>query len=677
MTADTKKLSKRDAARKIDELSRELERHNYLYYVKNSPEISDSEFDAMLNELKVLETQFPGLIKPDSPTQRVGGAVAEGFRSVTHAVPMMSIDNISDIEGAFDFDKRVKKILGLENNVIDYVAEPKFDGVSASLTYENGLFTRGATRGNGTVGEDVTANLRTIKTIPLRLSGDRGVPKLIEIRGEVLYPLKAFKTLNNELAEQGEPLFANPRNAASGAVRQLDSSITAKRPLDFYSWGVGAVEGYEINTEWEIVESLRAWGFKVEDRIMKCKGIEEAVSYHKEIESVRDDLPYEADGIVIKVNRKDYQRELGATAKHPRWNIAYKFKPRQGTTKINAVTIQVGRVGLLTPVAELEPVKISGITIKRASLHTIDIINERDIRIGDTVLVQRAGDVIPEVVMPIKEKRTGNEKKIVMPDTCPSCGTPVEKEGSYYYCPNIACEAQLKGRITHLASRRAFDIEGLGEKIVEQLMQEGLVHDMGDIFYLKKEALLPLERFAEKSADNLEIEIEKSKSVTFERFINALSIRHVGERTAQILAQNYPDIKALMSASREELTSIHTIGSEIAESVVHFFETDKNRELIEKMLSSGITIQYPENTQESEELKGQTFVFTGGLESLTRDEAASLVENHGGRATSSVTKKTSFVVVGKDPGTKYDKALSLGIEILTEDEFKKLIESSK
>ncbi len=671
------KLSKKETVRKIEELSRELERHNNLYYVKNNPEISDSEFDSMLNELKHLEAQYPELIKPDSPTQRVGGTVAEGFKSITHAVPMMSIDNISDEEGAFEFNKRVKKILGLDNDVIDYVAEPKFDGVSASLTYENGLFTRGATRGNGTVGEDVTANLRTINTIPLRLGGDGGVPKLIEIRGEVLYPLESFKKLNNELAEQGEPLFANPRNAASGAIRQLDSAITATRPLDFYSWGIGAVKGYEINTEWDIVESLRTWGFKVEDRIMQCTGIEEAVSYQKEIESVRDNLPYEADGIVIKVNSKNYQRELGATAKHPRWNIAYKFKPRQATTTINDVTIQVGRVGLLTPVAELEPVKISGITIRRASLHTMDIINERDIRIGDTVLVQRAGDVIPEVVMPIKEKRSGEEKKIVMPDTCPSCGTPVEKEGSYFYCPNIACTAQLKGRITHLASRRAFDIEGLGEKIVEQLMQVGLVKDMGDIFYLKKEDLLPLERFAEKSAENLEKEIEKAKSVTFERFINALSIRHVGERTAQILAQNYHNITVLMDATREELISIHTIGSEIAESVAHFFENEKNRELTQKMLNSGISINYPESTRESDELNGQAFVFTGGLESLSRDEAAQLVENHGGRTTSSVTKKTSYVVVGKDPGSKYEKARSLGIEILTEDEFKKLIESSK
>ena len=379
-----------------------------------------------------------------------------------------------------------------------------------------------------------------------------------------------------------------------------------------------------MSTEWDTVQSLRAWGFKVEDRMMLCKGIGEAVSYQREIESVRDDLPYEADGIVIKVDRKDYQRELGATAKHPRWNIAYKFKPRQATTKINEITVQVGRVGLLTPVAELEPVKISGITIKRASLHTMDIIEERDIRVGDTVLVQRAGDVIPEVVMPIKEKRSRKEKIFKMPATCPSCATNVEKEGSYYYCPNLSCPAQLKGRITHLASRRAFDIEGLGEKIVEQLLQEGLIQDMGDIFTLTKDVLLSLDRFADKSAENLESEIEKSKHVSFERFINALSIRHVGERTAQILAQNYPDIKALIDATEEELISIHTIGGEIAESVVHFFQEEKNRALINKMLSAGVSIQYPESKQESDKLEDKTFVFTGGSRHLQGTRQQSL-----------------------------------------------------
>ncbi len=667
------KLTKKEAGKRIEKLSKELEYHNYLYYIRNSPEISDYEFDSMLKELKELEAEFPDLVKPDSPTQRVGGWVAEGFSSVSHIAPMMSIDNVSSIEGAYEFDKRVKRLL-LTDGDIEYVAEPKFDGVSASLTYENGLFTKGATRGNGLVGEDVTNNLKTINTIPLRFKGKHRMPELIEIRGEVLYPIEAFRKLNRDLAGAGEPLFANPRNAASGAIRQLDSGITASRPLTFYGWGVGEVRGIEIGTEWDLVEGLREWGFKVEDHIMLCENIDAAISYQKELEGARDALPYEADGIVIKVNKRDYQKELGTTAKHPRWNIAYKFKPRQGTTKINDIIVQVGRVGLLTPVAELEPVGIGGITIKRASLHTDDIIRAKDIRIGDTVLVERAGDVIPEVVMPIVEKRTGKEKEFRMPERCPICGTPVEKEGAYYYCPNLPCPAQLKGRIIHLASRRAFDIEGLGEKIVEQLLTEGLIKDAADIFTLKKEVLQPLERFAEKSAANLEAEIEKSKSVPFDRFINALSIRHVGERVAQIMAENFHDIDALMNTTVEALMDIHTIGTEIAESIVHFFSLKQNRQLIKKMLDAGVKIQHKKKAAVSDKLKGQVFVFTGSLESMTRDEAERLVAGHGGRAMSSVTKKTSYLVAGSDPGSKYEKAVSLGIHILSEGEFRKMIE---
>lgn len=674
MASENKQISKPQATKRVQELSKELEHHNHLYYIQNSPEISDSEFDTLLIELKQIEALYPELVKPDSPTQRVGGTVAEGFSSVPHRVAMMSIDNVSDEEGAYDFDGRVKRIIEITDDV-EYIAEPKFDGVSASLTYENGLLTQGATRGNGKMGEDVTANLKTINTIPLKLKGKKNIPQLIEIRGEVLYPLKSFKALNKELSEKGEPVFANPRNAASGAVRQLDSSITANRPLDFYAWGVGDVVGFDIKFEEEIVESLRSWGFKVEDHIMKCANIEEAISYQKEIESARDNLPYEADGIVIKVNRKDYQRELGATAKHPRWNIAYKFKPRQATTIINDITVQVGRVGLLTPVAELEPVKISGITIKRASLHTDDIIKDRDIRIGDTVLIQRAGDVIPEVVMPITDKRTGKEVEFKMPKNCPSCETTVEREGSYYYCPNLSCPAQLKGRIKHLASRKAFDIEGLGEKIVEQLMEVGLIKDLADVFYLKKEDVLPLERFAEKSAANLEDEIAKSKKVTFDRFINSLSIRHVGERVAQILAQNYSNIDELINVNEESLISIHTIGEEIAKSTTHFFDLVSNKELVKKMLDSGIEIEQNEKKEISDKFAGQSFVFTGALQNMTRDEAQQLAQAHGGRATSSVTKKTSYVVVGKDPGSKYDKAISLDVEVLTEEEYLNLVNS--
>ena len=666
------KLTEKGADGQIQRLSRDIDKHNYLYYVKNSPEISDSEFDAMLNELKELEARFPNLVRPDSPTQRVGGWVAEGFTSVSHIAPMMSIDNVSTPEGAYEFDKRVKRLLETES--VEYVAEPKFDGVSASLTYQDGVLTRGATRGNGLTGEDVTANLKTINTIPLRLGGNGKPPALIEIRGEVLYPIEAFRKLNKELTEAGEPLFANPRNAASGAIRQLDSSITASRPLTFYCWGVGEVRGAEIKTEWELVERLGEWGFKVDEHMRLCVDFDAALGYQKELEEIRDSLPYEADGIVVKVNRRDYQKELGATAKHPRWNIAYKFKPRQGTTVVNDITVQVGRVGLLTPVAELEPVGIGGITVKRASLHTDDIIKAKDIRIGDTVLVERAGDVIPDIVMPIIDKRTGNEREFVMPAECPVCATPVEREGAYFYCPNLSCPAQLKGRIRHMAGRRAFDIEGLGEKIVEQLLAEGLIKDPSDVFYLKKDELTPLERFAEKSAANLIAEIEKSRKVPFDRFINALSIPHVGERVAQILAENFTSIDALMNATAEELTAIHTIGIEIAESIVHFFQHGQHRELIKKMLDAGIEIKYDTKTPVSDKLKGMVFVFTGGLDTMTRDEAEKLVASHGGRATSSVTKKTNYVVAGNDPGSKLEKAESLGIEILTEEDFRKMVD---
>jgi DNA ligase (NAD+) len=672
MKAREEKTPKEEARKRIEELRREIERHNYLYYVENNPEISDSEYDALVEELKRLESLYPDLITPDSPTQRVSGLVAEGFKPVEHRTPMMSIDNITTEEEALEFDRRVRRFLGITHE-IEYTAEPKFDGVSASLTYEKGVFTQGATRGDGRVGEDVTANIKTIKTIPLRLRNGSPLPELIEVRGEVVLPIESFRKLNRELAEAGEPIFANPRNAASGSLRQLDSNITARRPLDFYAWGVGEVIGHEFKTEWEVMERLRKWGFKVEKRIMRCKNIKEAISYHHEMEAIRDELPYEADGVVIKVDRRDYQRELGTTAKHPRWSIAYKFKPRQATTRIRDIVVQVGRMGLLTPVAELDPVRIGGVTVSRATLHTEDIIKEKDIRIGDTVLVERAGDVIPEIIKPIVEKRTGKERRFNMPERCPSCGTRVEKEGSYYYCPSLSCPAQIKGRLKHLASRRAFDIEGLGEKIVEQLMKEGLIKDLADVFYLKKEDLIGLERFADKSASNLEEEIEKSKRIPFDRFIHALSIRHVGERLSQVLAENFPSLEALMEASEERLMEIPTVGPEVARSITSFFREKRNREVIEKMISAGVKIEYRPSARKGDKLKGQTFVFTGTLRSFTREEAKRLVEEQGGRVSSSVTRKTNYVVVGEEPGSKLDVARSLGIPILDEEGFKRLI----
>ncbi len=672
------KPTKREAKKRIEFLSEEVERHNHLYYIEESPEISDYEFDTLLHELRELEELYPELALPDSPTKRVGGEVAEGFTPVAHIVPMMSIDNISNDDEAREFDARIKRGLEKETDEdIEYVVEPKFDGVSASLVYEDGVFVRGATRGDGKTGEEITSNLKTINTIPLKLKTNSRPPSLVEIRGEVLFSLSGFDALNKELEEAGEPMFVNPRNAASGSLRQLDSAVTARRPLDFYAWGVGEIRPGDIETEWDLVGVLKNSGFRVDKRIMHCKNIEEAISFQHEVESARDDLPYEADGVVLKVNSREYQRRLGATAKHPRWSIAYKFKPRQAITKINEITVQVGRIGLLTPVAELEPVKISGITVKRASLHTDDIIRDRDIMIGDTVLVQRAGDVIPEVVKPIEDRRTGSEKEFVMPRSCPSCGTGVEREGAYYYCPNLSCPAQIKGRIIYLASRKAFDIEGLGEKIVEQLIGEGLVENLADIFSLNRDQILGLERFAEKSATNLVEEIRGSKKISFERFLNSLSIRHVGERMAEVLAENYGDIEGLMNASEEELVEIDSVGPEIAKSVASFFSETKNRETINKLLGAGISVDYKQVAEKSDELAGQTFVFTGGLENMTRDQAQDLVKKRGGKATSSVTKKTTYVVAGKDPGSKLAKAEALGVTILSENEFIKLIEHLK
>ena len=672
MKEETKKIPKSKAIKRLNELRPEIDRHNYLYYVENNPEISDAEFDILMEELKSLESLYPELITLDSPTHRIGGYVAAGFKSVEHIIPMMSIDNITDDEGAYEFNKRVKKILEISSD-IEYIVEPKFDGVSVSLKYENGILVQAATRGDGKIGEEVTVNVKTIKSIPLRLKSSNGIPERLEVRGEVVINKESFKKLNKELADEGEPIFANPRNAAAGSLRQLDSSITAKRPLDFHPWGIGDVVGYDFKTEWEIINKIHDWGFRSEQRFKLCKDIGEAISYRHEMEFTRDDLPYEADGIVIKVNDRRYQRELGTTAKFPRWAIAYKFKPRQATTKIRDIIVQVGRMGLITPLAKVEPVKIGGVTIRNASLHTEDIVRQKDVRIGDTVLIERAGDVIPQIVKAIAEKRTGEEKVFHMPQNCPSCRTRLERDGAYYYCPSLSCPAQLQGRIEHLASRKAFDIRGLGEKIVIQLMKEGLIKDLADVFYLKKEDLIGLERFAEKSAANLVEEIEKSKKITFNRFILALSIRHVGERMAQILAENFNSLDDLMESTEESLMDVPTVGPEVAKSIISFFGEQKKRDTIDKILSAGVKIEYRPSVKKGDKFSGLTFVLTGTLENFTRDEAKRLIEQEGGIVTSSVSKRTSYVVVGKNPGSKLEYAESLGIDTIDEDEFKRMI----
>jgi len=665
-------ITLKQAKTRVEKLRTELSRHNHLYYVENNPQISDYEFDRLLRELIEIEKIYPKLFSPDSPSNRIGGIVAKGFTPFKHIVPMMSINNVVNENEAFDFDKRIKKMLERTED-LEFIGQPKFDGVSASITYKNGIITNAATRGDGKTGEEITNNIKTIRSIPLKFMKSKILPELVEVRGEVIYPIDSFKNLNKELENEGEPVFVNPRNAASGALRQLDSSITAKRPLDFFAWGIGEVDGHTFNNELEIINQLKKWGFKIENRIEICKNIYEAVEYHHRMEEERENLGYEVDGVVIKVNEVKLQKSLGTTAKYPRWSMAYKFKPRQATTKINEITVQVGRIGLLTPVAELEPVIISGITVKRASLHTEDIIRTKDVRIGDTVLVQRAGDVIPEVVKPITEKRKGNEKVFKMPLKCPVCSTPVEKENAYYYCPNISCPAQLKGRIQHLASRKAFDIGGLGEKIVEQLIEENFFNDLADVFYLTKDKIINLERFADKSATNLIEEIERTKNVEFERFINALSIKHVGERLAQVLAEYFDNLEQLSQSTYEELIDINTVGPEIAESVVKFFNNERSKNLINKFFESGINIIYQDKSHKTDKLDGLTFVLTGTLDSLSRDDAKKLIEQNGGKVTSSISKKTSFVVVGENPGSKLIKANELSLKTITEQELKNLI----
>ena len=602
------RLTKKQARAEISRLREEIRRHDHLYYSESNPEIPDADYDKFMRRLIELERTYD-LAVPNSPSQRVAGGVSEQFVPFVHKVPMMSIDNAVNEQETREFDRRIKRFLKTEEE-IEYVLQPKFDGVSASLTYVDGEFLHGATRGDGKTGEEVTPNIKTIRSVPLVLSGRGRKPRLVEIRGEVILPRslfsklnEAFKKRNKKLQEENEPLlkerkkpkplrilFKNPRNAASGSLRQLDSSITAIRPLCFYAWGVGGCEGVDFRDELEIYEALRNWGFSFKEP-RSCRGIEGAIEYGEELEGKRESLDYEVDGAVVKVRDRGLQETLGTTAKYPRWSVAIKFSPKQITTKVWAITIQVGRTGHLTPVAELEPVKLSGIEIKRASLHTEDTLKEKDVRIGDTVVVQRAGDVIPEVVevIPSGEKR---EEPFSMPQICPSCEAPIEREGSFHLCPDIFCPAQIKGRISFFASRNAFDIKGLGEKRVELLINERLLRNIADIFTLKKDELIELEGFAEKSADKLLEEIEKSKNISFDRFLNSLSIKHVGVRTAQILAQEFRTPEVFMEISTEDILRTKGIGQEMVQSIEEFFKNTERRNLVETLLSN-IEIYYP------------------------------------------------------------------------------------
>jgi DNA ligase (NAD+) len=658
--------------KRIEKMREEIEYHNHRYYVLDQPEISDAEYDRLMRELENLENQYPELRTPNSPTQRVGAPPLETFEIVRHTLPMLSLANAFDESEAKDFDKRVKKFLGISTDV-SYVTEPKMDGLAIELVYESGHFVVGSTRGDGVNGENITQNLRTIKTIPLRLIR-KGIPipQRLEVRGEVIMQIDKFRALNRKREEMEEPVFANPRNAAAGSVRQLDSKITAARPLEIYCYGLGEVRGYTFKTQWDILQTLPRWGLRTNPYVRRCRNIDDVLAYHQEMNEKRETLPYEIDGIVIKVDDIDLQMRLGEISRSPRWALAFKFQPKQETTRILDILAQVGRTGALTPVAMMQPVNVGGVEVSRATLHNQDEIDKKDVRIGDTVIIQRAGDVIPEVVEVITSKRTGTEKKFRMPSTCPVCGSEVIREEAIHRCIGLDCPAQLKGRIRHFASKRAMDIDGLGVKLIDQLVDKGLVNDVADLYDITKDQLIALERMAEKSAQNIIDAIEASKEKPLSKFLYALGIRHVGEHISDILAQNFSRLDDFPKLSEDELKKVEEVGPEVAASVVRFFRDKKNRESIERLKKAGVKVIEP-RVRARGKLADKVFVFTGTLQSYGREEVRSLVERLGAKTASSVSKKVDFVVAGEDPGSKVDKAKELGVKILTEEEFKKMV----
>lgn len=667
-------MDKETALKKISELRKIIEYHNKRYYQQDAPEISDAEYDWLMRELQNLEAQFPDDELASSPTQRVGAAPLAKFSSFTHPSPMLSLANAFSEEEIIDFDNRLKRLASVDN--ISYVAEPKLDGLAVNLIYEKGVFAKGATRGDGAVGEDVTQNLKTINTLPLKIkkSVQAAIPSFIEIRGEVYMEKAPFEKLNQRRVKDGEEPFANPRNAAAGSLRQLDSKITARRPLNIFLYGIGNVQGISFTTHWEVLRALSSWGFPVNKLIEQARDINACIKYFERIGSSRDTLPYDIDGVVLKVDSLALQNTLGNISRNPRWALACKFPAQQETTIIKEIIVQVGRMGTLTPVAIMEPVNVGSVMVSRATLHNEDEIIKKDIRIGDTVIIQRAGDVIPEVVKVIDEKRTGKEKKFKMPAICPECGSEIVRlKGEVAHrCVNISCPAQLKEHIRHFASRGAMDIEGLGEKLSAQLFDAKLIADPADLYFLTKDKLLELDRQADKSAQNLIDSIGRSKNPPLDKFIFALGIRHVGERTAKLLAERFGSSENLMATKIEDLTTINEIGPEIAASIVEFFHEPKNKAVMKKFEKAGVIPQKKEISHNAP-LAGKSFVFTGTMESMSRNDAKEIVENMGGTIHSSVTKKTTYVVAGTDPGSKLDKAKSAGIKIISEAEFLKLI----
>lgn len=658
---------------RVNQLREEINDHNYRYYVLDDPIISDAEFDALLQELQRIEAAHPELITPDSPTQRVGGAPLKHFGEIRHSIAMLSLGNCFEDGDVVEFDRRVREGLGVES--VQYVAEPKLDGLSLSVRYEQGQLSTAATRGDGSVGENVTANAKTIRTIPLRLRGTDW-PDILEVRGEVVIRKKDFARFNEDQQRVGAKMFANPRNAAAGSVRQLDSRITARRPLTFFPWGLGECSAPIASTHNEAMECLGRWGFSVSPEMHTVQGIQEVLSYYRRLLEKRDSLPYEVDGVVYKVNDFSARDELGFTAKAPRWATAHKFPATEATTVVESIEASVGRTGAITPVANLKPVAIAGVVVKRATLHNQDEVDRKDVRCGDTVIVRRAGDVIPEVVAVIVEKRPAQASPWHIPETCPVCGSAVERldDQSAHFCTGgLYCPAQRKGAITHFASRTAMDIEGLGEKLVEQLVDQGLVSTVADLYTLNAEQLVALERMGEKSAENLLQAIAGSKKTTLARFLYALGINQVGEVMAKNLARYFGDLKPIMEADTETLLGVSDVGPVVAASIHGFFAEKHNREVINALLHQGVHWSKEQRAQGQGPLANMTFVLTGNLGAMTREEAKEAIERRGGKVSGSVSKKTSYVVVGDAAGSKLEKAKQLGVSLLTPDEFFKLV----
>jgi len=661
--------------KETEKLRDEIRRHEYLYHVADEPEISDAAFDKLMNRLKELEATYPNLVTPDSPTSRVGGTPREGFQTVRHARPMLSLDNAFSYDALRDWDRRVRE--GTGHLVNEYIAEHKFDGLSISLQYEDGVLARGVTRGDGTTGEDVTPNVKTIRSIPLRVEAailkKVKLDKTFEVRGEIMMTRKSFEAMNRQQEATGGKIFVSPRNAAAGSVRVLDPTITAQRRLDFFAYYLYVDGKVPFPKHSDSLAALKQLRFRASDDWKSCDGIDAVIAYCEAWDSKREKLAYDIDGVVIKLNSTPLQNELGFTAKAPRWAIAFKYPARQETTVVNDIIVQVGRTGTLTPVAVLEPVQVGGVTVSRSTLHNMDEIERLGLHIGDTVLIERAGEVIPHVLKVVKEGK--NRKAFHMPKKCPVCGSAVHRvEGEVAYrCVNAACPAKLKESLLHFAGRHAMNIDGLGEKIVDQLVEKGMAKDVADLYSLKVEAVADLERMAEKSAQNLLDEIAASKQSPLSRLIFALGIQFVGERTGQLLAEHFSTLDEFAAAKTEELENVPEVGPKVAASITDFFSESANRNLIKKLYKAGVRPTAEKREVKSQKLAGKTFVFTGGLANRSREEAGELVLQNGGKLSGSVSKKTDYVVVGTDPGSKYEKAKELGVAILTEREFEKLL----